>query len=97
MSPVIPHITSECLEELGDKTKIIWPTVENKYLEKKNIQIVIQINGKKRGLIEVDKDINEKDIIKKIKLMPIHEKYFNNTELVKSIYVKDRLINLIIK
>ena len=34
---------------------------------------------------------------KKIKLMPIHEKYFNNTELVKSIYVKDRLINLIIE
>jgi len=97
MSPLIPHITSECLEELGEKTNIIWPEIDKKYLEEKRIQIVIQINGKKRGLLDVDKDVNEKQIINSIKTMPLYEKYFNNTKIVKSIYVKNRLINLIIK
>ena len=97
MSPVIPHITSECLQELDEKTNISWPEVESKYLEKKNVQIVIQFNGKKRGLININKDITEKEIITKIKLMSIYEKYFNNSEIIKSIYVKERLINLIVK
>ena len=80
-----------------EKTNIIWPEIDKKYLEEKRIQIVIQINGKKRGLLDVDKDVNEKQIINSIKTMPLYEKYFNNTKIVKSIYVKNRLINLIIK
>ena len=97
MSPIIPHITSECLEELGEKSNIIWPEIDKQYLEEKRIQIVVQINGKKRGLLDIDKDVDEKQIINSIKTIPLYEKYFNNTELIKSIYVKNRLINLIIK
>ena len=97
MSPVIPHITSECLQEMGEKTNVVWPEIDKKYIEKTNRQIVVQINGKKRGLFESDKDMDEKQIINTIKLMPLYEKYFNNTKIIRTIYIKNKLINLIIK
>jgi len=97
MSPVIPHITSECLQEMGEKTNVVWPKVDKKYIEKTNRQIVVQINGKKRGLFETNKEMNEKQIIDVIKLMPLYEKYFNNVKVTRTIYVKNKLINLIIK
>jgi leucyl-tRNA synthetase len=97
MSPVIPHLTSECMEDLDGKIDISWPEVDKKYLDKKNIQIVVQINGKKRGLIDANRDLDEKQIINNIKSIPLYEKYFNNTKIIRCVYIKDRLINLIIK
>ena len=68
-----------------------------KYLEKEIINIVIQINGKKRSIIEANVNINEKDIIdKSIKDSQIL-KYIKDKKIVKTIYVKYRLLNLIVK
>ena len=61
------------------------------------INIVIQINGKKRGLITVDTDMSEDEIAEYIKNEKLIEKYLNNAKLIKKIYVKNRLINYIIK
>ena len=97
MSPVIPHLTSECMEELGEKEDINWPEADKKYLETKNIQIVVQINGKKRGLLDADKDMDEEQIVNNLKSTPLYEKYLNNAKIIRIIYVKGRLINLIIK
>ena len=66
-SPVIPHFTSECFEDINLGTFHKWPLIDKKLLEKTSIQFVVQINGKKRGSLEVNKDISEKDIIEKIK------------------------------
>ena len=59
--------------------------------------IVIQINGKKRGIISVEKNLQEKDIIKQIKNEKLIDKYLNDGKLIKTIYVKNRLINYIVK
>ena len=48
MSPVLPHLISECLSELEVKNTSFWPEINTKYLEEKSVNIVIQINGKKR-------------------------------------------------
>ena len=55
MIPVIPHIANECLEKLNFGGKSIWPKVEEKYLIKETKEIVIQVNGKKRNSIEIEK------------------------------------------
>ncbi len=97
MMPVIPHLANECLLKL-DYTKIAqWPEIETKYLNKEEYEIVIQVNGKKRGSITVDKNKDENEIIDKIKELKIIEKYFKMGKLIKTIYVKNRLINFIIK
>jgi len=95
-SPVLPHLISECLDEIGNNNKIHWPEVEMKYLEKSEIGFVIQINGKKRLLINAEKDISEDhlfDMVKKDKLM---DKYLNDTKVKKIIFVKNRLMNILI-
>ena len=97
LTPVIPHIANECLHRLGFKEKIQWPKINKKYLIEETNEMVIQVNGKKRNTIVVQKNIEEKEIINQIKDKQLIDKYLNAGELVKTIYVKNRLINYIIK
>jgi leucyl-tRNA synthetase len=99
MMPVIPHLANECLEQLNNNNfeNIKWPSVEKKYLLKETNDIVIQVNGKKRGVISAKKEMSEKDIIDQIKNEQLIDKYLISGKLIKTIYVKNRLINYIIK
>ena len=73
------------------------PEVNQKYLKNKKFNIVIQINGKKRGLLESGVSLDEKDLIEKIKKTKEVMKYLENKDIIKSIFIKDKLINLITK
>ncbi len=97
MTPVIPHIANECLSKLNYNEKIQWPEVDQKYLLEEVNEVVIQVNGKKRNTISVPKNIKEQEIINEIKNKKLIDKYLNTGELKKTIYVKSRLINFIIK
>jgi leucyl-tRNA synthetase len=97
MSPIIPHLTSECLQDLGEKNLYNWPDINKKYLEKNIIDLVFQLNGKKRGIIKCEKEIDEKKLIDNIKNNDLYKKFFENKKILRSIYVKNRIINLIIK
>jgi len=97
MNPILPHITSECLWELKTKDSYKWPMVDLKFLQKDDVNIVIQINGKKRSIINTIKDIEEKQLIIKIKEDPRVKKFLEDRVILKSILIKNKLINLIIK
>tara|TARA_B110000444_G_scaffold256672_1_gene293513 strand:+ start:8001 stop:10541 length:2541 start_codon:yes stop_codon:yes gene_type:complete len=96
MMPVIPHLTSECLTQLNYTKNLEWPKIDARYLTDEKIEVVIQINGKKKCTIETVKDIDEEKIINQIKKSNLIEKYTNNKKLIKTIYVKNRLINYIL-
>ena len=95
MEPIVPHFASECLSHIN-KNKIEWPTYDKSILEEKNAKIVVQINGKKRGLINISKGLDEKDLIniiikdEKIKI------YLKDQAIKRKIYIKNKLINFII-
>ena len=97
MLPLVPHISNECLSEVTDNKIFNWPKVENKYLQNKEAIIVIQINGKKRSLINVKVDIEEKNLIIIIKEIKEIKKYLEEKNIIKSIFIKNKLINLIVK
>ncbi len=97
MMPVVPHISNECLKKINFSGEIKWPRVDNNYIVQEENEIVIQVNGKKRSIILVKKNTQEKEIVEKIKNEKLIDKYINEKELIKTIYVKDRLINYIIK
>ena len=97
MSPVLPHLISECLSELEVKNTSFWPEINTKYLEEKSVNIVIQINGKKRDLINCDKDISEEELFEKIKAKEGLRKYFEGKQIIKKIYVKNKIVNFILK
>ena len=74
--PIIQHFTSECLEDLNYKGNIYWPEYDENLLEKREIKFVIQINGKKRALLEVKKDVEEKNLMGILKKDKNVNKYF---------------------
>tara|TARA_B100001057_G_scaffold385857_1_gene392684 strand:- start:3248 stop:5791 length:2544 start_codon:yes stop_codon:yes gene_type:complete len=97
MMPVLPHLANECLENLKYEKKILWPEIDEKFLVDENVQIVIQVNGKKRNMITVRKDVQEKELMDKITDQKLILKYLESGKVIKTIYVKNRLINYIVK
>tara|TARA_B100001063_G_scaffold89941_1_gene83773 strand:- start:1260 stop:3581 length:2322 start_codon:yes stop_codon:yes gene_type:complete len=95
--PVLPHFASECLSDLKEDVNVKWPIINKDYLQEKNYKIVVQINGKKRLLLESTEDVEEKNLIEKLKKTKEIQKYIENKEIIKSIFIKNKLINLIIK
>ena len=95
MNPFIPHFTTECLANLNIK-EINWPTVSKEELIEEEINFVIQINGKKRLILKVNRDIDENSILNKIKSNSETEKLLQNQKIKKTIFVSNRLINIII-
>jgi len=97
MLPITPHLANECLSEITKDKSFYWPEINKKYLEKNRYNIVIQINGKKRGLILIENNISKDDLIEKIKKENQINKFLKGKNVIKSIYIENKLINLIIK
>jgi len=97
MLPIVPHLASECLSEISNDKIFNWPEIDKKYLKTKKINIVVQINGKKRSLISTESSLTEKDLIEKIKKTKELQKFFEQKNIIKTIFIKDKLINLILK
>ena len=95
MIPIIPHFANECLEILETKN-IQWPKYDVKILEEKTFNIVIQINGKKRGLIEINSNVEEEKIIDLINKDEKLTKYLDGKNIKRKIYIKNKLMNIII-
>ncbi|AFS48099.1 tRNA synthetase class I family protein,anticodon-binding family protein [alpha proteobacterium HIMB5] len=98
ISPVLPHLANECLEELEIREKNTWPKIDHKFISNiDQIKIVVQINGKKRDLLEFESSVSEEDVLKVIEKNKKLEKFLKDKEIVKNIYVKDKIINIITK
>ena len=95
--PVMPHIISEAVKDLNHTKKIEWPKADAKYLEEKFVNIVIQINGKKKSLIKIKKDLKDSEVINKIKKDEKISNILSDKNLLKHIIVKNRLVNFIVK
>ena len=95
-SPVIPHFSSECLSEIGAGENIIWPSYDANELEEKDVNIVVQINGKKRAILNTKKGTTEKIHLENTKKDRNISKYLENKQIKKIIFVQDRLINILV-
>jgi leucyl-tRNA synthetase len=96
MNPIIPHLSNECLKIIENTDKITWPGYDEKQIKEDTSLIVIQINGKKRGLITTDSGSSETEIMKLIYKDQKIAKYLVNNKIKKQIYIKNKLINIII-
>ena len=83
MLPIVPHLANECLTEISTEKIYHWPNVDKKYLKAKKINIVVQINGKKRSLITIENSLGEKDLIDKIKNTKELQKFLDKKILLK--------------
>ena len=73
-----------------------WPPIDEKFLVEENTSIVVQFNGKKRGIIDTKKDILEDELVKEILNSKTFDKFLKDNKIKKCFYVKNRLINFLI-
>lgn len=98
LSPFAPHMAEEMWSDLGKDTLIVserWPEYDPSALEQEEMTIVVQVNGKVRGKLIVPVDITE-DEIKKVALEEASRSIEGKT-VMNVIYVKGKLINIVVK
>ena len=96
--PFTPHLAHECLSNLGEKDFEKWPEVNDLLIEKDiKIKMPIQINGKTRGILDVKKDLSEGEIFKLVVKSTKVKKYMESKKIFRTIFVKNKIVNYIIK
>ena len=95
MIPFTPHLAYECLELLDSKSTNKWPEIDKKNL-KEEIKMAVQINGKTRDVLTIKKDLVEKEINIIIHNSSKAKKFLQNKKVVKTIFIKNKIINYII-
>ena len=95
MIPFTPHLSHECLEKLKCKSLNSWPDIKKNTLE--IIKFAVQVNGKTRDIIDIKKNSKKEEINKIILKNSKAKKFIENREITKTIFVKDKIMNYIIK
>ena len=87
INPIIPHFSNECLSLINSKN-FSWPKYDKSLVEEKEIIIVIQINGKKRGIIKTKTHTIEEELMKMIEQEDQIKKYLVNKEIKRRYTLK---------
>ena len=82
---------------IKEKQPTAIPEIDKNFLNDEKINLVIQINGRKREVLELEKNTNEDTIMKLIEKNEKLENYIKNKKIIKKILVPNKIINLIIK
>ncbi len=97
--PITPHICEELWNQLGNEKSMIhysFPQLDPEALKVEEIEIPVQINGKLRGTIIVALDSTEEEVKQKAIENPKIAPYIHGKQIKKVIYVKNKLINLVV-
>ena len=100
INPFMPHLGHELWSLTGNKSELTfaeWPTYDESLLNSDIIKLAIQINGKRRDEIEVDFNAKESTILKLSKESKKVLFFITGKKIIKEIYVKGRLVNLVVK
>ncbi len=99
LSPITPHICEELWKLLGKEGYISaerLPEVCKEAITLDEVEIGVQINGKLRGRLKVKIDEKEENIISRIKADPKLGRYVNGKNIRKIVYIKNKLVNLVV-
>lgn len=100
LNPIAPFMTEEIWQMLGhDKTIAYekWPTYDEEKTKEETFEMVVQVNGKVRGKIEVSMDTSKEEMETLAKELDNVKKYIEGKEIIKVITVPKKLVNIVIK
>ena len=97
MIPLTPHLAYECLTNLNCREINDWPEINSSFLDKIKIALVVQVNGKTRDVIKVNKNLEEKEVNKLITNTSKAYKHLTDKKVKKTIFVKNKIINYIVE
>lgn len=100
LNPVAPHITEELWSEIGHTETITystWPTFDEAKTQEDTISLPVQINGKLRANVEIEKDEDQESVKQKVHNNDKIQAQIEGKQIVKEIYVPNRIYNIVIK
>ena len=100
ITPYAPHLGEELWEKLGNKNTIAyesWPTINEDFLKDDAKTIVVMVNGKLRGKFQAAPGADDNTLIEAAKTAEGVEKFLEGKTIVKSVVVKDKLVNFVVK
>ncbi|MGA7617263.1 MAG: leucine--tRNA ligase [Thermoanaerobaculia bacterium] len=100
LQPFAPHITEELWEMSGREGMVVtstWPVADPEMLKEDVLTVVVQVNGKLRGQIEVAAGTGESDVIAEAKTNERVARHLEGKQIVKTIYVPGKLVNLVVR
>ena len=98
LAPFAPHISEELWQQIGQKESIHqseWPIYDEAYLAQDTVKIVIQVNGKRRGEIEVPLD-SEQSVVEEAAKKHENAAQYLDGEIRRVVYIKNKLINFVV-
>lgn len=100
IAPLAPHLAEELWEAAGGGFSVFdagWPVYDASMLEEDTVSLVIQVNGKLRGQIEVAKSLSKEEIITTARATENVKRYLEGKTLLKEIYVPGKLVSFVVK
>ena len=100
LAPFAPHISEEIYHKLGYENSVFenrFPDYDENYIIEEEVEIPVQINGKFRGVIKVPINSDEEKAFEILKNSEIYEKYLKGRNIVKRIFVLNRMLSIVVK
>jgi leucyl-tRNA synthetase len=100
LAPFAPHISEELWERMGEKDLIVrstWPEAVESMLLDDVVRIAVQVSGKLRGDLEIARSAGETEVVEAAKTHERVAKHLEGKQLVKTIYVPGKLVNLVVR
>jgi len=100
LHPFAPHVTEEIGESFGEKGLVVtspWPVADPERMREEVMTIVVQVNGKLRGQVEVSPAASEDAVIAAAKSNEKVAHHLEGKSIAKTIYVPGRLLNLVVR
>ncbi|MGX8685319.1 MAG: class I tRNA ligase family protein, partial [Spirochaetales bacterium] len=100
LAPYVPHMAEELWERAGHKPSVCnqkWPEYIHELTVDENITFVVQVNGKVRAKIDCPKGLSQQDAVKTAKENENVARYLEGQQILKEIYVPNKLISFVVK
>ncbi|MCF8009410.1 MAG: leucine--tRNA ligase [Halanaerobiales bacterium] len=100
LAPFAPHLTEELWHKIGNQSSIHldkWPEYNKKAIKRDQVTIVIQVNGKVRDRVKVDTEIPKEELKEIVFKQDKVKKYTENKEIIKTIVIPKKLVNVVVK
>jgi leucyl-tRNA synthetase len=99
LAPFAPHFAEESWERLGHTTSVFdagWPTWDEGLVVEDQVEVVVQVNGKTRSKVQVPRDADEDRVVAAARRDAAVRRFVEGTEIRKVVYVRNRLLNLVV-
>src|SRR3989442_13798188 len=98
LAPYAPHLAEELWAALGHEQSVVsasWPSYDERLAAAGDVEIVVQVNGKGRGRLTISRGATEAQVVEQAMNDESVRKFVDGQPVRKTIYVQDRLLNLV--